>query len=96
MWISSFVVTLPADQGLAGRIRDSLTALPVFQSGAQQGDRLPVVLETPDGAAARDWYEFVRSLPGVVKVDLAFVSFDNPAAPPDGSLNEAAADSELT
>lgn len=78
MWISSFVATLdspdqdhPAEQ--------ALLAVPVFTLGDRQGARLPVVLEAPDGATARYWHEWVEQLPGVVHVEVAFVSFDDSA-----------------
>ena len=77
MWISSLVVTLPPLEEQAGRIRDVIAAIPVFQLGKQIADRLPVVLEVEEGSQARYWYDWVGGLDGVVKVDLAFVSFEN-------------------
>ena len=81
MWISSLVVTLPPLEEHAGRIRDTIAAIPVFHLGEQIGDRLPVVLEVEDGSQARYWYEWVGGLGGVVKVDLAFVSFEDVPCP---------------
>ncbi len=77
MWISSLVVTLPPLEEQAGRIRDVIAAIPVFQLGKQIADRLPVVLEVAEGSQARYWYDWVGGLDGVVKVDLAFVSFED-------------------
>ena len=77
MWISSLVVTLPPLEEQAGRIRDVIAAIPVFQLGKQIADRLPVVLEVEEGSQARYWYDWVGGLDGVVKVDLAFVSFED-------------------
>ena len=77
MWISSLVVTLPRLEKQATRIRDAIAAIPVFQLGDQIVDRLPVVLEVEDGSQARYWYEWVSGLNGVIKVDLAFVSFED-------------------
>lgn len=77
MWISSLVVTLPPLEESACRIRDAIGAIPVFEPGEQIADRLPVVLEVADGSQARYWYEWVGGLAGVVKVDLAFVSFED-------------------
>jgi nitrate reductase NapAB chaperone NapD len=76
MCISSFVVTLPEEPAAAGRIVAALAAVPVFELGDAVERRLPVVLEAEDGSAARQWYEWVEALPGVVKVDMAFVSFE--------------------
>lgn len=77
MLISSLVVTLPRNELQSAGIRNAISALPVFQSGVQIGNRLPVVLEVNDGSQARYWYEWIGGLDGVVKVDLAFVSFDD-------------------
>lgn len=77
MWISSLVVTLPRLKEHANRIREAIAAIPVFQLGEQIADRLPVVLEVEDGSQARYWYDWVGGLDGVMKVDLAFVSFED-------------------
>ena len=77
MWVSSFVIALPEDETEAGVIQDAIRAVPVFEQGERIGRRLPVVLEAKDGSAARHWHEWVESLPGVIKVDVAFVSFDD-------------------
>lgn len=77
MWISSLVVTLPPLEEQAGRIRDAIAAIPMFQLGNQIADRLPVVLEVEEGSQSRYWYDWVGGLDGVVKVDLAFVSFED-------------------
>lgn len=77
MWVSSFVVALPDDPDDACAVQEAIEALPVFEVGGRVGQRLPVVLEADDGATARHWHEWVESLPGVIKVDVAFVSFDD-------------------
>lgn len=76
MWISSFVVLLPTAEESATAILRALAAIPVFTLGEQQASRLPVVLEAPDGSTARYWHEWVEQLPGVIQVEVAFVSFD--------------------
>lgn len=73
MWICSFVVTVNSTDD---SVCQALESLPVFTLGERQGARLPVVVEAPDGATARYWHEWVEQLPGVVQVDVAFVSFD--------------------
>lgn len=83
MWISSFVVTLPEDSDSACGIRDAIDAIPVFEAGVASNRRLPVVLEAPDGSQARDWHEWVESLPGVISVDVAFVSFEGDHSEPN-------------
>jgi nitrate reductase NapAB chaperone NapD len=85
MWISSFVVTLAADDPQDHPVQRALESLPAFTLGERQGARLPVVLEAPDGATARYWHEWVEQLPGVVQVDVAFVSFDE-SEPDDAAI----------
>lgn len=80
MWISSFVVSLPAAEESAMAILRALAAIPVFTLGERQASRLPVVLEAPDGSTARYWHEWVEQLPGVIQVEVAFVSFDESEA----------------
>ncbi|MEQ9408850.1 MAG: hypothetical protein RIK87_14030 [Fuerstiella sp.] len=70
-------------------VMDALKAVPVFDIGDLIGTRLPVVLEASDGATARDWHNWVESLPGVVCVDVAFVSFEEPECREPGSRNSS-------
>ncbi len=77
MWISSFVVTLPESSEASASIQNALAAMPVFEVGVAQGRRLPVVLQADDGQDARHWHEWVTELPGVVHVEVAFVSFES-------------------
>jgi nitrate reductase NapAB chaperone NapD len=77
MWISSFVVTLPESSEASASIQNALAAMPVFEVGVAQGRRLPVVLQADDGHDARHWHEWVTELPGVVHVEVAFVSFES-------------------
>ena len=79
MWISSFIVTLQSAEN-AAEIEAALQALPVFMLGERQGLRLPVVLEAHDGSTCKYWHEWVEQLPGVVQVEVAFVSFDESIA----------------
>ncbi len=93
MWISSFVVTLSPTNGSDHPVVAALKSMPVFMLGQQQGARLPVVLEAPDGSTARYWHEWVEQLPGVVQVEVAFVSFDETeqldASPAPATLHSA-------
>lgn len=90
MWISSFVVTLPACSERAAALTDALRAVSVFEVGIAIGRQLPVVLEAADGSAARYWHRWVEDLPGVISVNVTFVSFDESESP--GTVIEAAAD----
>ncbi len=77
MWVSSFVITVPAEPERVECILNALRAVPVFEIGEIVGCRLPVVLEAEDGSSARHWHHWVEELPGVIHVDVAFVSFDD-------------------
>lgn len=75
MWISSFVVTFASEAAALSAV-PTLAALSVLTLGERHGMRLPVVVEAPDGSTSRYWHEWVEQLPGVVQVEVAFVSFD--------------------
>lgn len=90
MWISSFVVTF-ASEAAARATAPALEAIPVFQPGQRLGLRLPVVVEAPDGSTSRYWHEWVEQLPGVVQVEVAFVSFDESEPTTDGATAAAGA-----
>jgi hypothetical protein len=47
-------------------------------AGEPVGLRLPVVLDTPDKAADKRVWSWLSSLPGVVSIDVAFISWDTP------------------
>lgn len=77
MWISSFVVTLADDRELRTAVIEALCAIPCLTVGeSPMPDRIPVVVEADDSQQSRYWFEWVEQLPGVVKVDVAFVSCD--------------------
>lgn len=62
-------------------IRPILAALAGEQSiaaGEPVGLRLPVVLDTPDKATDKRVWSWLSSLPGVVSIDVAFISWDTP------------------
>ena len=83
--------SLPAAEESAMAILRALAAIPVFTLGERQASRLPVVLEAPDGSTARYWHEWVEQLPGVIQVEVAFVSFDE-SEPVSGRLTSAVGD----
>ena len=90
MWISSFVVTLANDLELRMAVPEALRAIPSLTVGeSPTPGRIPVVVEAEDSHQSRYWFEWVEQLPGVVKVDVAFVSCDD-VEPGVTSLAEAA------
>ncbi len=77
MWISSFVVTLTEDIAHREAVIEALRSIPSFTVGdLPTPSRVPVVVEVDDSQQSRFWYDWVEQLPGVVKVDVAFVSCD--------------------
>lgn len=78
MWISSFVVTLADTPEAHEQVPAALRSIACLELGESCASlRLPVVLETDDAEASRYWYEWIERLPGVLKVDLAFVTFES-------------------
>lgn len=78
MQISSLVITLDPDLELQAQVFDALQAKPCVTVGAAVGNRVPVVLEVESGADPRQEYDRIRDLPGVIHVEVAFVSIDDP------------------
>lgn len=52
---------------------------PRLEFGELQGDRMPCVLETVDARTSEEVHQWLLSQPGVLAVDVVFVSFDEPA-----------------
>jgi hypothetical protein len=70
---SGLVVTLHPDPELAAEaVRDALLIGP-FTLGEQIGYRLAVALQAETPAEAQQWHVWLAALPGVVKVDVAYV-----------------------
>lgn len=74
--VSGLVITTTGDLPCRTAIEEALAAAGCFESGVWQEDRLPVALEAADERASREWFEWLCGLPGVIKVDLAFVAWD--------------------
>lgn len=93
MWISSFVVTLADDRELRTAVIEALRAIPCLTVGeSPTPGRVPVVVEADDSQQSRYWFEWVEQLPGVVKVDVAFVSCDEGDRKATPLVNEAVAE----
>jgi hypothetical protein len=75
MSVSGLVVSI-TDEGAAQRVEARIAAEGSFTLGARIGLRFPVVAEAVDGPTAERQHEWLRQLPGVVKVDVAFVYLD--------------------
>ncbi len=79
MPISGLVVTLKPDT--ARRAVEQIRHRPEIQLGERQGQRLPVVVDTPDPEADKACWRWLNALEGVHHVDVAFVHFEEADAP---------------
>jgi hypothetical protein len=77
MTVSGLVITLHSPDRAAD-LRELLLFGP-FVLGDDFGGRLAVALEADTPAAAERWHRWLLRLPGVAKVDVAFVHHDVPA-----------------
>ena len=83
MSVSGLVITLEPDRALAERSLRALADDPRLSLGAQFGRRLAAVADTPDTQADRALIDDLRALPGIIHVDVVFVSVDGAAPCPD-------------
>jgi uncharacterized protein with PIN domain len=72
MPVSGLVVSV-ADDESARRVAERIARDGSFTLGGRVGLRLSVALDAADGPTAERRHEWLRQLPGVVKVDVAFV-----------------------
>ncbi len=94
MWISSFVVTVTDDIAIRRAVIEALHAIPSLTVGETPIlGRVPVVVEADDSQQSRYWYEWVEQLPGVVKIDVAFVSCDEGDYEEPSRVSDAAVES---
>ncbi len=77
MSISGLVLTL--DPATPPNTLSILNTDPRLTLGEANGPRLPVVVDAEDGRASRDVVDELAALEGVLAVDIAFVSFDQPS-----------------
>ena len=88
MWISSFVIALSDDSRKSEQVLAALRSISCLHLGElQASSRLPVVLEVEDSQESRYWYDWIEHLPGVLKVDMAFATFDATEEVPEGSVS---------
>ena len=76
MLTSGLVVTLSSNPAKAAEAITTLRGRPEFTFGDRNDRWLPLVMETSGEAESRDLHDWVRTLPGVEFVDVAYVDFD--------------------
>jgi len=81
MKISSMVITLDENVAEISSIEEILAEISCIEVGQRHGCKIPIVLEAEDESDSRDWFHKISQFPGVLKVEVAFVSFEdlNPA-----------------
>ena len=75
MPVCGLVVSFANDEA-AQHVSELIAEDGSFTLGERVGPRLVVALDAADGRAAERHHEWLRQLPGVVKVDVAFVYLD--------------------
>lgn len=76
MPVSGLVITFSSDVADHGEIMEQLAAESAIELGTACGPRLAVVVDTPSRDHDRTIWDWVRDLPGVAVVDVAFVGFE--------------------
>lgn len=79
MPISGLVITVANSAAAEDLARALLTQEPRLEVGELQRDRLPCVLETADSQESKAVHDWLLGQPGVLGVDVVFVSFEEPA-----------------
>lgn len=74
--ISSLVIHVSADPEVAKRIVHQISENQRIQHGPAIGNRVPIVLDANCSVQAEKDIEWLRQLPGVEHVDVAFVQFE--------------------
>ncbi len=77
MNISSMVITLVDNAQEIRFLEAALAEISCIEVGQRIDRKIPIVLEAEDEFDSRDWFQRISQLPGVLKVEVAFVSFED-------------------
>ncbi len=89
MPISGLVIVLGGHDASSDAAVNSIRVNPSFTiSAGETTDRVPVVLETATDAQSRAQIAWVRDLPGVAMVEVAYVNFAGATASGPGQHKE--------
>jgi hypothetical protein len=84
MPISGLVLTLDTNSDLRQRTWEALEQHPGIDVGTWHEDRLPIVTDSPDEQADRELWDWLQALPGVLKLEIAVIHFENEPAGGEG------------
>ena len=76
MPVSGLVITFSSDIADHGKIVEQLSVEPGIEIGDAVGPKLAIVVDTDTRDRDREIWQWVRDLPGVAMVDVAFVGFE--------------------
>ena len=77
MPISGLVLTLSPDPTLRRRALEQLARHPQIEVAAADGNRLPIVLDTPEPETDKRCWRWIHELDGVEHVDVALIHFED-------------------
>lgn len=78
MPVNGLLVKLSSDPKLSKAALADLSLRPEVSLGLLEDLWQPLAADTPDVRAAHDFHEWLEALPGVEKVDVIYVGFDEP------------------
>lgn len=77
MPVSGLVITFSSDTADHSAVLEQLAREPTIELGDACGPKLPIVVDTDTREQDRTIWNWVRDLPGVAMVDVAFVGFED-------------------
>ncbi len=80
MPVNGLLLTLSPDKRLADRAREAIAARAEADLGEPQGIYQPLAVETPDVRSAHEFHEWLEAMPGIERVDVIYVGFEEPNA----------------
>jgi nitrate reductase NapAB chaperone NapD len=78
--IASVVALIDRQQIDSIRLNDAVESRAGFEVGEACGPKVPLTIEAVDGRELEAATEWLRSLPGVLHVDVIYVNFDEGSA----------------
>ena len=78
MLISGLVLLFSKNPRFHDQVQHALQEAGCFQLGVMSGSRLALVMEVPGPDDAVYWYRWLEKMPGVLAVEIAYVSVNDP------------------